>query len=229
MTAATAYVYVIFRLDGSPCYVGKGRGRRWLDHKNNTHNRYLKRMIASARKDGRELPIIKVRDALTDDQAFEVEIALIKAIGRVKDGGSLVNLSDGGEGVRGWAPESIEKLRAARTGKPLSAETRAKIGNAHRGRTRPPTTGAAISAALTGRIFSPETCERISAAKSGKKIGPASERRKQAIRAATLAFWEKRRHQGLPLTHRTEAGHQKHRAAMLARASRKAAVRKEVG
>jgi hypothetical protein len=26
------YVYVLFRLDGEPFYVGKGRGRRWKFH-----------------------------------------------------------------------------------------------------------------------------------------------------------------------------------------------------
>lgn len=190
---ATAYVYVLFRTDGSPCYVGKGRGRRWLDHTSvsRTHNRYIARIIRTAQKNGRELPVVKIREGLTDEEAYAIEVALIKAIGRIKDGGCLVNQSDGGDGVRGLGPESRAKLRAFRLGKKLSPETCAKIGAAHRGRKRPPETGAAISAALKGRPKSLEVRAGWSKQRKGVPRGPCSDSRRASISRANKAYWER--------------------------------------
>jgi hypothetical protein len=98
------YVYVIFRLDGAPCYIGKGRGGRWKHHVKNSHNAHLTRIYA---KSGGDLPIIKVREHLTDKQAIETEIALIAAVGRITCGACLVNLTDGGDGASG-AIRSVE-------------------------------------------------------------------------------------------------------------------------
>ena len=111
------YVYVIFRPSGEPCYVGKGKGNRWKQHAKHSYNPNLKRIYANA---GGDLPIIKFRDGLTDAEAIVLEMALIAAIGRKKDGGPLVNLTDGGDGPIGMV---------------LSAESRAKIGKAHTGKT----------------------------------------------------------------------------------------------
>jgi hypothetical protein len=103
------YVYVIFRPDGSPCYVGKGKGNRWRRLRRRRNPR-LERIIA---KGARELPIIKIREGLTEAQAFEVEVALIAAIGRGKNG-PLVNMTDGGDGTSGYkrTPEQLARLQA---------------------------------------------------------------------------------------------------------------------
>lgn len=47
-----------------------------------------------------ELPVVKVREGLTESDAFQTEIAFISAIGRGKNG-PLVNLTDGGDGPTG--------------------------------------------------------------------------------------------------------------------------------
>ena len=86
------YVYVIFRPDGSPCYVGKGSGSRWRSR----HGRSAPLLdLFSAHG---ELPIVKVRQRLTEREAFECERTLIGAIGRGSNG-PLLNLSPGGEGA----------------------------------------------------------------------------------------------------------------------------------
>lgn len=92
------YVYIIFRSNGIPCYVGKGSGGRWTKHVNRSHNKHLTNIY---NKSGGDLPVIKVREGLTDLEAIETEIALIAAIGRDAMGGPLVNLTDGGDGTRG--------------------------------------------------------------------------------------------------------------------------------
>lgn len=92
------YVYVYFRPNGIPCYVGKGKDKRWLRHFVYTANRHLRNLIA---KHG-DLPVIKIRENLSAKEASEIEIALIKVIGRTVNGGPLVNMTDGGDGAPGW-------------------------------------------------------------------------------------------------------------------------------
>src|ERR1700761_7893189 len=93
------YLYVYFRLNGSPCYIGKGCGQRWLSHeqKNRCSNHRLRALIERA---GGELPKLKIREGLTNDEASAMEIAFIAAIGRGRKG-PLVNMTDGGEGTVG--------------------------------------------------------------------------------------------------------------------------------
>jgi len=98
------YVYVKFRpRDGSPCYVGKGCGGRAWDHdKYDTGNQHLQRII---KKVGGPIPTVIFREELTEQEAYDLEKILIKAIGRACDGGPLCNMTDGGEGMSaGYVP-----------------------------------------------------------------------------------------------------------------------------
>jgi hypothetical protein len=99
--AGNYHLYIYFRPNGVPCYVGIGRNKRWLDHlKKGSGNRHLKAIIALA---GGTTPHVKIRDGMTKAQAIEAEIALIAAIGRKDLGtGPLVNLTDGGDGPSGF-------------------------------------------------------------------------------------------------------------------------------
>jgi hypothetical protein len=159
------YVYVLFRpWDGSPCYVGKGRGRRWLQHEGmaDHYNKNLARIIAKAAGD---IPKVKIRINLTSAQACEIERALIAAIGR-KPHGPLVNLTDGGDGKEGYVtPEKTrQRIRSANTGKVASLKTRLKMSEASRGRPHSPAHNTAVSVALTGRQFGAEHRENLKTA-----------------------------------------------------------------
>lgn len=127
------YVYVVFRPTGVPCYIGKGRGRRWQEHLTNSSNTHLRRIAHLA--DGK-LPIVILRSNLMNEEALRTEIALIAAIGRMRKGGLLVNHTDGGDGANGYkhTKKRREKIRRALSGKPKSevhrqrlSETRAKF------------------------------------------------------------------------------------------------------
>jgi hypothetical protein len=80
------YVYVLFRSDGRPFYVGKGRGRRWMHHEwyARTGKRLtpctsmVKKMLGQGVK---EIPKVKVAEHLTAAQAIEYEKAWIVALG----------------------------------------------------------------------------------------------------------------------------------------------------
>ena len=77
------YVYIWFRpWDGSPCNVGKGRGKRYREWWRPSNPR----LVAIIRKAGGSLPSVIIRDGLTEAEAFETERALIAAIGRKEKG-----------------------------------------------------------------------------------------------------------------------------------------------
>ena len=141
------YVYVLFREDGRPFYVGKGKRDRWLVHEREAHRRddHRSRLIRDIKSRGHEIPKIKVREGLSNDDAIAVEIALIAAIGR-EPLGPLINQTMGGDGVRD-----------------LPAATRAEQGRK-------------VSLALRGRRHTPETIARMRAAHLGKVISDQQRR-----------------------------------------------------
>lgn len=172
--SAAFYVYILFDQQAIPRYVGKGKNRRSANHLWRSHNADVRRLVRMA---GGELPIVIVRDSITESEAFETEIALIAAIGRGMDG-PLLNLTDGGDGVSGyrWTPEQIAAVSAARRGFVLSSEARAKIRAALAGVPKSPEHRAAAAAARkgvgTGRKLSKAHSEAIGRAHLGKTRSP---------------------------------------------------------
>lgn len=144
------YVYALFRENGVPFYIGKGRRDRWAAH---TIEARLGRrghrfnIIRDLLARGIDMPRVKLHEGLTEAVAHEYEIILIKAIGRGR-GKLLVNQTDGGDGSSGCFP---------------SPETRAKLSKAHRGKKRKPESIEKVAAAHRGRKRPPETCAKISA------------------------------------------------------------------
>lgn len=118
------YVYVIFRPCGTPCYVGKGKGGRWKDHITNARNPHLRNIYARANGD---LPIVKVREHLTEMEAFEAEKELIKALGRKANGGPLVNFTDGGDGVTGLVHSDATKALVGRRSRQMWSDPDARL------------------------------------------------------------------------------------------------------
>ncbi len=149
----TFYTYFWLREDGTPYYVGKGRGRRAFRKGSPSHERIL------------------IQDFLSEADAFEAEKFLISCYGRKDLGaGCLRNRTDGGEGFSGghWvcsedfrlnisrtlkgnkrrlghkhSPETIAKMSKSRTGKKLSEKHRQSLCG-------------------KGRIFSDESRKKMS-------------------------------------------------------------------
>jgi len=163
------YVYVYFRPDGSPCYIGKGKGTRWKKFMG--HNQAVRDLVKIS---GGELPCVIIREGLSEKEAFDTEIAFIKAIGRKQ----LLNGTDGGERPpsqtgRNHAASTKSIMRERKLGKPLSVEHRSTISAALSGRGMSEETKRKISEARKGIVFSEETKRRLSAARTGTKIPEA--------------------------------------------------------
>lgn len=130
-----AYVYLIFRPNGIPCYVGKGHGGRWKCHNRRRGNLHLFNIYKAA---GGNLPVVILHSGLSNSTALEYEIALIKAIGREENGGPLVNMTDGGEGTKGakmtpeWRANRRQRaIEVWRRPEYLVTQSRKKIGNSN--------------------------------------------------------------------------------------------------
>lgn len=185
------YVYVLFRpWNGHPFYIGKGKGRRWLDHERDTRrpNKHVAAIIAKARARGSDIPKVKIREGLTEAEAFAIERAFISAIGRAPNG-PLANATDGGDGSAG---HRVRAGIAARSGERMKAQWRDPVWRAK-------TIAHAQSRRYPGRKLSDEHRKKISRGNKGKPgshLGRkfSAEHRKN-ISDAIRAHWVKRRMQ----------------------------------
>jgi len=140
------YVYAYLREDGTPYYIGKGRGDR-------AYYRTKYELIVLPPID----KILIILQNLTEEQAFYNERCYISWYGRLDiNTGTLENRTDGGEGTSGYrhTKETKEKIGHYSTGRYHSEETKEKcrVGN-------------------IGKKRSEEQKKRMSEAKKGIGIG----------------------------------------------------------
>jgi hypothetical protein len=142
MTDCVYYTYAYIRPDGTPYYIGRGKGNRAFD---------ISHRVKVPSKDR----VLFLKQNLTYSEATDHEVYMIAVLGRKDLGtGILRNLTSGGEGRLGpksrsecikiseslkgrrLSPEHAEKARKARLGKPHSPETKKimseqRVGNTH--------------------------------------------------------------------------------------------------
>lgn len=99
------YVYIVYRPEGYPLYVGKGSGARLERHdrraKSNCHYANV------LKKSGEFLPTTVVACNLKEDEAYLLEESLTRFFGIESEGGTLVNCGHGGRG----GPLGIKKSK----------------------------------------------------------------------------------------------------------------------
>lgn len=119
------YTYAYLREDRTPYYIGKGKGNRLNEKKGRPCNLPPKERI------------IKLKQNLTEEEAFKHEIYMISVFGRIDLGtGILRNKTNGGDGASGAiiTEETREKLRASNIGKKKSDKARKNMSIARTGK-----------------------------------------------------------------------------------------------
>lgn len=211
------YVYALFLgTNPTPRYIGIGKRYRLTEHaararRGDIHQGSLRKGRILAYCVRRSIPIIaaKLVTNLTIPEAMDIERHLIKHYGR-RDlrTGCLLNVREGGFGVKNLAPSTLAKRSEMargnkyRLGIPHSEETRAKLRHArslwgpvtdkqraqiaemNRKKALDPGYRARLSAALKGRSKSAEARAKMSAAKIGKPGPKASDEARANMRAA---------------------------------------------
>jgi len=180
------YVYEHIRRDtGAVFYVGKGRGGRHCSKRD--RNQYWHNVVNKA--GGFDSRVV------IEDQSEElILLAEIEKISQLRMlGVTLVNLTDGGEGITGLkhseesklamsqklkgkshkhTPESIEKIRQANTGVVFSDERKEKLRQKALGRKMLPHVREALNERMKSFKQSEETKEHLRQVNIGRKHTP---------------------------------------------------------
>lgn len=166
------YVYMYRDESGTPIYVGKGKDRRaWMHLNSKKKHPFTNKLQKMIREGNDPQPEFICKD-VDEEFAFFCEEEAIRKFGRKDLGtGTLLNLTDGGEGVSGYkmSPEILKKMSEFQKGKILSEEHKKKISEARKGIKRGP--------------HSEEARKRMSEAQRerGSNRGPHSEEHKKKI------------------------------------------------
>ena len=153
------YIYLHIRKDnGVVFYVGKGTDEGNLIFERSKATERNKWWKNTTNKTEYEIKIVNTFDS--EDKAFQKEKELIKKYGRKDLGlGTLVNLTDGGEGMENPSQETRMKLSESHKGEK----------NHKYGKPTPKDTCEKISKTLTGRKLTEETCNKMSESRTGDK------------------------------------------------------------
>ena len=131
---------------------------------------------------GQRQRIRVLRSGLTWEKACEWEKFYIKHYGRIDLGtGILQNLTEGGDGVKGHGPVTLEKMRMAHLGKPLTVEHSNNRIKAHLALNRKCSAShkAKVSASLKGHSFTEESKNKMSMTKKLRHAEKLEEQAKQ--------------------------------------------------
>ena len=158
------YVYEDRKPCGEPFYVGKGNHNRIANpHRNRIHTNICRKY-----PDWRRVVVF----AGTEQECFAEEVRLIALYGRRNTGtGSLVNLTDGGEGAAGMVHTDDAKKRVSISTKAAHARPDVKAKHA-----------AAVKAALTR----PEVRAKLSAASQAAHARPDFKAKQSAAMRAAM-------------------------------------------
>lgn len=113
------------RKNGTPFYIGKGRGRRAISK---NRNAWWKNVVKKEYPDTLKPEVVFLRTGLDEETALGVEKFWISVFGRedTDEDGILINLCDGGRGSSGFklSEEAKRRISIGNKGKKRSKEAR---------------------------------------------------------------------------------------------------------
>lgn len=190
----THYVYLYSdpSRNNEPIYVGMGKGGRYKRHLLRSDRHPMTHRVQAMKRDGVEPTITFLCENVDQELAALVEQEAISKFGRKDLGrGTLLNLTDGGDGCYNPSEETRRKMSEARTGKKQSADVVERRAAKLRGKARPQHVIDAVVRANTGAKRSPEARERMRQAQLGKK--QSVEQRMKIAQSLKKAYEEGRR------------------------------------
>jgi hypothetical protein len=170
-----AYVYQHTRLDTNEVFyvgIGKTKHRVYSKSDRNKHWHHI------VNKVGYSAQIIL--DGITWEEACEKEKEFIAFYGRRDRGlGTLVNMTDGGEGTLGCPISEKHKQRVsdAHKGKKLSEELKQKLFNANKGKKLSEEHKQKLSNIQKGRNLPEKVKQKISDTSKGRKLSEKTRKR----------------------------------------------------
>lgn len=187
------YVYILKRPDGTPFYVGKGKGKRWKEHekralnKSAANNPHCRNVICKILREGGRV-YADLYLLVEESLAFIAERFMIADLRKTY---KLTNITDGGEGPFGHKHTRKTKrlISLKKKGQklgPMPLWLREKIGRAHLGKKASVSARRKMSLA---KIRNP-----IMAFLNYKKT-PADKERWRSTYMANLHLWAKKRSQ----------------------------------
>lgn len=116
------YTYAYLRDNGTPYYIGKGKGNRFKG--NHKHTPVPKN----------KSKILILKNNLTEEESLKHEIYMIAIFGRKdKKTGILINLTDGGEGLSGYIHTEESRLKMKNAIRPpIKEETKKKLSQSQK-------------------------------------------------------------------------------------------------
>ena len=204
------YVYLLLdpRKSNEPFYVGKGKGSRAYIHGKESveYNKFKSNVINSIKKEGLAHVVKIISEGLTEQEAFDLEIDIIKKLGRrnIDSDGILTNRTLGGEGASGRPvsddlklklSEKLKGCKGTRNGMKNTVEHNKKISEANlgkpsklRGVARTEEVKAKISKSNTGKKRSDETKKKLSESHKGKTQSiEANIKRSEKLKGRTIS------------------------------------------
>ena len=133
------FIYEDIHFDYEPFYIGKGKNDRITEGLyNKRDSKYKLSKINKIKESNLEVIVYKLYQNITEDEAFKIEIKLIKKIGRKIDNGPLCNFHIGGKGGDNFTnhpnkEDIINRWLETKTknGKTVSEETKEKLRLSH--------------------------------------------------------------------------------------------------
>jgi hypothetical protein len=177
------YVYGDYKFDYEPFYVGKGKENRYLEHLrpsrlNRGVNLIKENKLKKILSLGLTPIIVKIKEALTQEDSLLFEKELIEIIGRItKKSGPLTNMSDGGDGNSRVVSDSFRLAQSFRMKKyydenPITKNICEKISKILLAKkmVRSEETKNKISNANKNRVYCDEYLERMKIIRKGPKL-----------------------------------------------------------